>query len=97
MVAVAFSLAWLAVLGIYIAVSAYHQLACTPSVVNLPDGTIERQTCFRSFTSLRMILGMTAYFAGGVVVIWVLSWVFLGWPSEFVTKWIDHLRGLDRP
>jgi len=87
--ALVFSVAWVLVLGIYVAVSAYQKFACVPTVDTLPDGTIVRHACVHASTSGRVILFTGGYFAGGVAVIWVLSWLFLGWPSDVVS---DYFR-----
>ena len=93
--AIVFSVAWVLVLGIYVAVSAYQKFACVPTVDTLPDGTIIRHACVHSPTPWRVILLTAGYFAGGAAVIWALSWLFLGWPSDVVSSYFGFRR--DRP
>jgi len=93
--AITFSVAWVAVLGIYIGISAYHEFACTPTVHSLPDGTIIREACVHSPVSSRIVLYTAAYFGGGVAVIWLLSWLFLGWPSDVVSGYFGYRRDRD--
>jgi hypothetical protein len=87
--ALVFSVAWVLVLGIYVGVLAYQKFACVPTVDTLPDGTIMRHACLHGPTSWRVILFTAGYFVGGVAVICVLSWLFLGWPSDAVS---DYFR-----
>ena len=61
-----FSIAWIVLLGIYVGVATYHQFACTPTVENLPNGTIVRHACLHGPVSQRVILYTVAYFGGGV-------------------------------
>jgi hypothetical protein len=91
--AIIFSVAWLILMGLYVGVSAYHQFACTPSVENLPDGTIVRHSCINSGVSREVVLHTAGYLAAGVVVIWALSWLFLGWPSDIVSRFFGYPRG----
>jgi hypothetical protein len=90
--AIVFSVAWILVLGIYFAATAYQRLACTPTVETLADGTIVRHACLHGPVSWRAILFTAGYFAGGVAVIWVLSWLFLGWPSDVVSDFFGFRR-----
>jgi len=93
--ALIFSVAWVLVIGIYVAVSAYQKFACVPTVDTLPDGTIMRHACLPGPTSWRTILFTAGYFVGGVAVICLLSWLFLGWPSDVVSNYFGFRR--DRP
>jgi hypothetical protein len=93
--ALVFSVAWVLVLGIYVAVTAYQKVACVPTVDTLPDGTIIRHACVHAPTPWRVILVTAGYFGGGVAVIWLLSWLFLGWPSDVVSAYFGFRR--DRP
>jgi hypothetical protein len=90
--ALVFSAAWVLVLGIYVTVSAYQKFACVPTVDTLPDGTIVRHACLHGATPWRVIVLTAGYFAGGVAVIWVLSWLFLGWPSDVVSNYFGFRR-----
>jgi hypothetical protein len=90
--ALVFSAAWVLVLGIYVAVSAYQKFACVPTVDTLPDGTIVRHACLHGATPWRVILFTAGYFVGGVAVICVLSWLFLGWPSDVVSNYFGFRR-----
>jgi hypothetical protein len=90
--AIVFSVAWVLVLGIYVAVSAYQKFACVPTVDTLPDGTIIRHACVHPPVSGHIILFTGGYFAGGVAVIWLLSWLFLGWPSDVVSNYFGFRR-----
>jgi ABC-type sugar transport system permease subunit len=90
--ALIFSVAWVLVLGIYVAVLAYQKFACVPTVDTLSDGTIVRHACLYGSTSWRVILFTAGYFVGGVVVICVLSWLFLGWPSDVVSNYFGLRR-----
>lgn len=87
--ALVFSVAWVLVLGIYVAVSTYQKFACVPTVDTLPDGTIVRHACVHAATSWRVILFTTSYFAGGAAL---LSWLFLGWPSDVVSDFFGFRR-----
>jgi hypothetical protein len=93
--ALIFSGAWVLVLGIYVGVSAYQKFACVPTVDTLPDGTILRHACVHGPTSWRATLLTSGYFVGGAAVIWLLSWLFLGWPSDIVSGYFGFRR--DRP
>jgi hypothetical protein len=90
--ALVFSVAWVLVLGIYVGVSAYQKFACVPTVDTLPDGTIMRHACLHGPTSWRVILFTAGYFVGGVALICVLSWLFLGWPSDVVSEYFRVRR-----
>jgi hypothetical protein len=90
--ALIFSVAWVLVLGIYVAVSAYQKFACVPTVDTMPDGSIVRHACLHGATPWRVILFTTGYFAGGVAVICLLSWLFLGWPSDVVSNYFGFRR-----
>ena len=79
-------------LGIYFAANAYQRFACAPTVETLPNGTIVRHACLRGLVSQQVILYSAAYAAGGVAVIWVLSWLFLGWPSDVVSNYFGFRR-----
>jgi hypothetical protein len=90
--AIVFSVAWILVLGIYFAANAYQRFACTPTVETLPNGTIVRHACLHGPVSRRVILYSAAYVVGGVAVICVLSWLFLGWPSDVVSDYFGFRR-----
>jgi hypothetical protein len=90
--ALVFSVAWILVLGIYFAATAYQRFYCTPTVETLPDGTIVRHACLHGPVSWPVILYSAAYVAGGALVIWVLSWLFLGWPSDVVSNFFGFRR-----
>jgi hypothetical protein len=83
--AIVFSVGWIVVLGLYLGIPAYHQLTCTPTVQHLPDGTIFRQACVGNLISRQMIVYAGAYIVGGVALISLLSWLFLGWPADAVS------------
>jgi uncharacterized oligopeptide transporter (OPT) family protein len=51
-----------------------------------------RHACLYGSTSWRVILFTAGYFVGGVVVICVLSWLFLGWPSDVVSNYFGLRR-----
>jgi hypothetical protein len=91
--AITFSIAWVVVLGVYVGTWAYHRFTCTPTVRTLPDGSIFRQACLHSPVPSQTIFELAAYFAGGVAVITVLSWVFLGWPADIVSGYFARWRG----
>ena len=93
--ALIFSVAWVLALGIYVVVSVYQKFACAPTVDTLPDGTILRHACVHGPTSWRVILLTAGYFVGGAAVISLLSWLFLGWPSDVVSDYFGFRR--DRP
>jgi hypothetical protein len=90
--ALVFSAAWVLVLGIYVAVSAYQKFACVPTVDALSDGTIIRHACLHGPTAWRVVLFTAGYFVGGVAVICLLSWLFLGWPSDVVSSYFGFRR-----
>jgi hypothetical protein len=90
--AIVFSGAWVLVLGIYFAANAYQRFACTPTVETLANGTIMRHACLHGPVSWPVILYSTAYVTGGVAVICVLSWLFLGWPSDIVSDYFGFRR-----
>jgi hypothetical protein len=90
--ALVFSVAWVLVLAIYVAAEAYQKFACVPTVDTLPDGTIIRHACLHAPTPWRAILITAGYFAGGVAVIGLLSWLFLGWPSDIVSGYFGFRR-----
>ena len=81
-VAILFSAAWIVVVGVSTGVYAYHQFACKPTVELLADGTIIRHACIVTALAWRTIAEMAGYLIGGVVVVSLLSWIFLGWPSD---------------
>jgi len=91
-----FSIAWIVLLGLYVGVAAYHQFACTPTVENLPNGTIVRHSCINSSAPWKTVRDVAAYFASGVVVIWALSWLFLGWPSDIISRLFGYERDRNR-
>ena len=90
--AVTFSIGWVVVLGVYVGTWAYHRYACTPVVQTLPDGSIFRQACLQGALSSRITLELAAYFIGGVAVIAILSWLFLGWPADIVSGTVARWR-----
>jgi hypothetical protein len=85
-VALLFSAAWIVVVGVSTGVYAYHQFACKPTVEHLADGTIIRHACIAIALAWRTIAEMAGYLIGGVVVVSLLSWIFLGWPSDVLSR-----------
>jgi hypothetical protein len=73
-------------------VSAYRQFACTPTVERLADGTIIRHACVGGSLTWRTIAQFAAYLGGGVVVVSLLSWIFLGWPSDVLSRYFSHRK-----
>ena len=90
--AILFSAAWIVVVGVSTGVSAYHQFACKPTVETLADGTIIRHACIAAPLTWRAIAHVAGYLVGGAVVASLLSWIFLGWPSEAVTRFFNQTR-----
>jgi tryptophan-rich sensory protein len=90
--AIVFSAAWIIAVGVFIGLSAYHQFACTPTVEHLPDGTIIRHACVAAPLTWRVIAYVTGYLVGGAVVVSLLCWIFLGWPSEVVSRFLSRTR-----
>jgi tryptophan-rich sensory protein len=90
--AILFSAAWIVVVAVSIGVSAYHQFACTPTVERLADGTIIRHACVAAPLTWRAIAHVAGYLVGGTVVISLLSWIFLGWPSEVLSRYTRRRR-----
>ena len=91
-VAILFSAAWIVLVGVSTGVYAYHQFACKPTVELLADGTIIRHACIATAHAWRTIAEMAGYLIGGVVVVSLLSWIFLGWPSDVLSA-ISTTRG----
>ena len=85
--AILLSAAWVVVVAAFIGLSAYRQFACTPTVERLADGTVIRQACVAAPLTWRVIAHLAGYFVGGTVVISLLSWIFLGWPSEVLSRY----------
>ena len=91
-VAILFSAAWIVVVGVSTGVYAYHQFACKPTVELLADGTIIRHACIATALAWRTIAEMAGYLIGGVVMVSLLSWIFLGWPSDVLSRYFNHTR-----
>jgi tryptophan-rich sensory protein len=85
--AILLSAAWIVVVAVSIGVSAYRQFACTPTVEHLADGTIIRHACVAAPLAWPVIARVAGYLVGGTLVISLLSWIFLGWPSEFLSRY----------
>jgi len=90
--AILFSAAWIVGLGLFIGGSAYHRFACEPTIEHLADGTIVRHACVAAPLTWRTTANMAGYLVGGTVVISLLSWIFLGWPSDVLSRYFNHTR-----
>ncbi len=90
--AIVFSTAWIIAVGVFIGLAAYQQFTCTPTVEHLPDGTIIRQACVVAPLTWRVIANVAGYLVGGTVAVSLLSWIFLGWPAEVLSRFFNDAR-----
>jgi hypothetical protein len=95
--AILLSAVWIIGVGIFVASLVYRQAACTPTVTHMPDGTIMRQACLHPAVTAWSVLDVALYLLGGVGVISLLSWIFLGWPADIVAGFFGYTRDRDGP
>ncbi|HEY7298360.1 MAG TPA: hypothetical protein VH684_10530 [Xanthobacteraceae bacterium] len=79
-------------MGVFVGLLAYQRFTCTPTVEHLPDGTIIRQACVAAPLTWLVVARVAAYLVGGAAVISLLSWIFLGWPAEVVSRFLGRTR-----